>query len=112
MTQTEEEAMIKVSVFYENSEGKKFDMVYYCNKHIPMIKEKLGTACKRVEVDEGLGGAQPGTKPAFIAMAHLLFDSVETFQKAFGVHAATIKRDIPNYTDIQPIIQISNVIQM
>jgi uncharacterized protein (TIGR02118 family) len=101
--------MIKVSVFYENTEGKKFDMVYYCNKHIPMIKEKLGTACKRVEVDEGLGGAQPGTKPSFVAMAHLLFDSVDAFQKAFGLHAATFRGDIPNYTDIQPSIQISKV---
>ena len=77
-----------------------------------MIKEKLGTACKRVEVDEGLGGAQPGSKPAFVAVAHLLFDSVETFQKAFGPHAATIMGDVPNYTDIQPIVQISNVMQL
>jgi uncharacterized protein (TIGR02118 family) len=104
--------MIKVSVFYENTEGKKFDMAYYCNKHIPMIKEKLGTACKRMEVDEGLGGAQPRTKPAFVAMAHLLFDSVDAFQKAFGPHAAAIMGDVPNYTNIQPIIQISNVMQM
>jgi uncharacterized protein (TIGR02118 family) len=104
--------MIKVSVFYENTEGKKFDMAYYCNKHIPMIKEKLGIACKRVEVDEGLGGAQPGSKPAFVAVAHLLFDSVETFQNTFGPHAAIIMGDVPNYTDIQPIVQISNVTQM
>jgi uncharacterized protein (TIGR02118 family) len=104
--------MIKVSVFYENTEGKKFDTVYYCNKHIPMIKEKLGTACKHVEVDEGLGGAQPVSKPPFVAVAHLLFDSVETFQKAFGPHADTIMGDVPNYTDIQPIVQISNVMQL
>jgi hypothetical protein len=32
--------MIKVSVFYENTEGKKFDMVYYINNHIPMVIEK------------------------------------------------------------------------
>ena len=104
--------MIKVSVFYENTEGKKFDKVYYTNKHIPMIKEKLGTACKSVEVDEGLGGAQPGSKPAFVAVAHLLFDSVDEFQKAFGPHAATIMGDVPNYTDIQPVVQISNVMQI
>jgi uncharacterized protein (TIGR02118 family) len=105
--------MIKVSVFYENTEGKKFDMLYYTKNHIPMIKEKLGTACKRVEVDEGLGGAQPGgSKLALVAMAHLLFDSVDAFQKAFGPHAATIMGDVPNYTEIQPIVQISNVMQL
>jgi uncharacterized protein (TIGR02118 family) len=59
-----------------------------------------------------LGGAQPGSKPAFVAVAHQLFDSVEIFQKAFGPHAASIMEDVPNYTDIQPIVQISNVMQM
>src|SRR5687767_13666472 len=58
--------MIKVSVLYQNAEDKKFDMGYYCNKHIPMVKQKLGAACKRLEVDQGLGGAQPGSNPAFV----------------------------------------------
>ena len=87
-------------------------MVYCCNKHIPMIKEKLSAACKQMDIDQGLAGAQPGTKPAFVAMAHQLFDSVDAFQKAFGPHAATIMGVVPNYTDIQPIIQISNVMQL
>ena len=52
--------MIKVSVFYENSPGKRFDWTYYRNNHMPMVEQKFGTACKRVEVDQGLGGAQPG----------------------------------------------------
>ncbi|PYN71457.1 MAG: EthD family reductase [Betaproteobacteria bacterium] len=101
--------MIKVSVLYQNAEDKKFDMAYYCNKHIPMVKKKLGSACKRVDVDQGLGGAQPGSKPAFVAMAHLVFDSVDAFQKAFGPHADAIMGDIPNYTNIQPIIQLNEV---
>ena len=101
--------MIKVSVLYGNTEGKKFDMAYYTGSHIPMVKQKLGAACKGVEVDRGLGGAQPGSKPAFVALAHLRFDSVEAFQQAFGPHAATIMGDVPNYTDIQPVVQISEI---
>src|SRR5690348_4535504 len=101
--------MIRVSVFYQNSEGKKFDMGYYCNKHIPMLKQKLGSACKRVDVDQGMGGGQPGSKPPFVAMAHLTFDSVDAFQKAFGPHSDAIMGDVRNYTDIQPMIQINEV---
>lgn len=101
--------MVKVSVLYQNTDGKKFDMQYYCDKHIPMVKRKLGDACKRLDVDQGMGGGQPGSKPAFVAMAHLLFDSVEEFQGAFGPHADEIMGDIPNYTDIQPTIQLSEV---
>jgi uncharacterized protein (TIGR02118 family) len=99
--------MIKVSVFYPNEEGKKFDMSYYCNKHIPMCQEKLG--CKQVAVEQGLAGAAPGTRAPFIAMGHLYFDSLEAFQKAFAPHAAAIMADIPNYTNIQPTIQVSEV---
>ena len=101
--------MIKVSVMYENGEGKKFDMTYYCEKHIPMVKQKLGAACRRLDVDAGLGGAAPGSKPAFVAMANLLFDSVDEFQRAFAPHADAIMGDIPNYTDIQPLIQVNEV---
>ena len=99
--------MIKLSVFYPNEEGKKFDMSYYCNKHIPMCQEKHG--CKRVAVELGVAGAGPGTRAPFIAMGHLYFDSLEAFQNAFGPHASAIMGNIPNYTDIQPTIQTSEV---
>jgi uncharacterized protein (TIGR02118 family) len=101
--------MIKVSVFYPNNEGCKFDMDYYCNSHIPMVQEKLGEALKGVAVEQGLGGAEPGSQATYVAMGHLLFDSVEAFQDAFGPHAEAIMGDIPNYTDVQPTIQISEV---
>ena len=101
--------MIKLSVFYPNEEGKKFDMDYYLNKHLSMVKDKLGSALKNVSAEQGLGGTEPGSPPTYIAMGHLLFDSVEAFQNAFGPHIENIMADIPNYTDIQPTIQISEV---
>ena len=101
--------MIKVSVLYPNEEGKKFDMDYCLNSHIPMVQEKLGDTLKGGAVDQGLGGAEPGSPATYLAMAHLLFDSVEAFQSAFGPHAEAIMADIPNFTDIQPTIQISEV---
>jgi uncharacterized protein (TIGR02118 family) len=101
--------MIKVSVLYPNEEGKKFDMDYYCNSHIPMVQEKLGAALKGGAVEQGLSGAEPGSPATYVAMGHLLFDSVEAFQSAFGPHAEAIMADIPNYTDIQPTLQISEV---
>ena len=101
--------MIKVSVFYPNEEGKKFDMEYYINTHLPLVLGKLGDACKGGAVEHGLGGAEPGSPPIYIAMGHLLFDSIEDFQTSFGPHANEIMGDIPNYTDIQPVIQVSEV---
>ncbi|HXC89803.1 MAG TPA: EthD family reductase [Stellaceae bacterium] len=101
--------MIKVSVLYPNRESSKFDMDYYCNSHIPMVRQKLGAACKGAAVEHGLSGAAPGSRPAFIAMGHLYFDTLEAFQAAFGPHAQAFMADIPNYTDIEPTLQISDV---
>ena len=101
--------MIKVSVFYPNEEGKSFDMQYYCAKHIPLVQNCLGAALKNTAVEQGLGGAEPGSEASFTAMGHLYFDSVVDFQSSFGPHAESIMGDIPNFTDIQPTIQISEV---
>ena len=45
----------------------------------------------------------------YVVMGHLLFDSVDAFQSAFVAHAPEIMGDISNYTNIQPIVQISEV---
>lgn len=44
-------------------------------------------------------------------MCHLFFDSVESFQTGFGAQAKTIMADIPNYTDLAPVLQISDVVK-
>ena len=101
--------MIKVSVFYPTGDGAKFDMSYYCNSHVPMVQKKLGAACLKVAVEQGLGGGAQGTPPTYAAMGHLYFASVAEFQAAFAPHAEAIMADVPNYTNIQPIIQVSEV---
>ena len=42
-------------------------------------------------------------------MGHLLFESAEAFQQSFGPHAEAILGDIPNFTNTQPTIQLSEV---
>ncbi len=101
--------MIKVSVMYPNTAGKKFDLDYYCNQHVALVSRLLGKAMKGASIDKGLAGAAPGTKPAYVAIGHLYFDSMEAFQNAFGPNAAEIMADLPNYTNIEPVVQISEV---
>ena len=101
--------MIKVSVLYPNQEGKTFDMDYYCNKHVPMVAELLGDAVKGATVEEGLGGGAPGDPATYIAMGNLYFDNMESFQNSFGRNAPQIMGDLPNYTNIEPKIQVRKV---
>ena len=101
--------MIKVSVLYPNTAGATFDMNYYLTSHMPMVKRTIGASVKGMAVEEGLGGPQPGSPATYVAMGHLLFETVDAFSAAFAVHAESIMADIPNYTNTQPVIQISHV---
>jgi uncharacterized protein (TIGR02118 family) len=101
--------MIKVSVLYPNTSGVRFDMTYYLDRHMPMVRDLMGGALKGMNVEQGLAGGQPGVPAPYIAMGHLFFDSIETFQAAFAQHSAPIIADIPNYTNSQPTIQVSQV---
>lgn len=99
--------MIKVSVFYANQPGNHFDIDYYCTKHIPMVRQLCGSTLLNAAVEQGVAGATAGAPPPFLAMGHLYFETVDAFQSAFGPHTSEILADVPNYTNIQPIIQVS-----
>jgi uncharacterized protein (TIGR02118 family) len=101
--------MVKVSVFYPNRPGSHFDMSYYCSKHIPMVQRLLASTLKSVAVEEGIAGANPGSPPTYLALGHLYFESVDAFIQAWGPQAQEIVGDVPNYTNCEPIIQISTV---
>ena len=105
-----EKGSIKVSVLYPNENGKTFDMDYYCNKHVPMVAGLLGDSVIAASVEKGLGGGDPNQAPLYLAMGNLYFKSIESFQNSFGPNTERIMGDIPNYTNIEPVIQISEVI--
>ena len=101
--------MIQVAVQYPRTGGAKFDMDYYINKHMPMVSEKCGDALKGMSILQGLSGGMGGQPSANIAVGTLTFESVEAFGAAMGPHMAEIMGDIPNYTDITPVLEISEV---
>jgi len=102
--------MIKVSVLYPQSDGARFDHAYYRDRHMPMVKDKLGGACLRYTVDQGVAGGAPGAPAPFAAMCHIYCKSLEDFQQAMAPNAKDIMADVSNYTDIQPMFQISEVV--
>lgn len=101
--------MIKVSILYPNQEEKNFDMDYYCSKHAMLVTGLLGDALKGASIESGLGGGAPGSPAPFIAIANMYFNSMEEFVQAFGASADKILGDIPNFTNIEGITQISEV---
>jgi len=104
--------MIKISILYPNTPGSRFDLKYYVETHMPMSIDLLGAhpGFKGVSVEQGLGGLIPGSEAAYVAMCHFLFDSLEDFIAAFTPHADVLQGDMPNYTDIEPVIQFNEVL--
>lgn len=106
-----EKGMIKVTILYPNGEGKTFDMDYYSKKHMPMVASLLGNSLKSLAIDKGMAGRTPDEPIPYLAIGYLYFDKLSDYQSSFGPNAEKITSDIPNYTNIQPIVQVSEVLQ-
>jgi uncharacterized protein (TIGR02118 family) len=106
-----EEAMFNISSIYPNKENYRFDFDYYLNRHMPMSIERLsGTKGFRgVSVERGISIEEPAIASSYIAMCHYYFDTLDDFMAAFMPHAEELQGDIVNYTDIEPVIQINEV---
>jgi uncharacterized protein (TIGR02118 family) len=102
--------MIKVTVMYPNREGGAFDFAYWTATHLPLAAQLLGPALKGAGAEHGLTGPLPGSPAPYVAIAHLQFDSVDAFQSAFAPHAVAIMGDIPRFTNVNPTIQIGEVL--
>jgi uncharacterized protein (TIGR02118 family) len=103
--------MFNISSIYPKKEGYEFDFDYYLNKHMPRSIDLLSKSkgFKGVSVERGLDVDDLKLESPNVAMCHYYFDSVEDFMAAFGPHAEELQGDIANYTNIDPIIQISKV---
>ena len=76
---------------------------------MPMAVRLLGSAVKAVSVEIGVGGAMPGQPAPFSAIAGFTCESMEAFTAAFMPVAGQLQGDIPKYTDIDPVIQVSEI---
>jgi uncharacterized protein (TIGR02118 family) len=98
--------MHRVTVAYPNKADAKFDFDYYMKQHIPFVAGLVG---KRIEVGRGISSAT-GSPAAFVCVATIPIDSVAAFQAVLAQHGAEIFADIPNYTNIEPIVQFDEIL--
>lgn len=101
--------MIKVALLYPNGEGKTFNMDYYSNKHMPMAARLFGDSLKAMAIDKGLASGTPDTPLSYLAIGYFYFETMSSFQNSMKANSATLRADIQNYTNIKPVIQISEV---
>jgi len=101
--------MIKVAILYPNGEGKTFDMDYYASKHMPLAASLFGDSLKAMSIDKGITSGIPDVPVPYLAIGYFYFEDMSSLQNAMGPNREKLRADIPNYTNIQPVIQISEV---
>lgn len=107
-----ETGMFKVAILYANGEDKTFDMDYYEKKHMPMVAGFLGKNLKFYEIDKGIAGRTPNDKVPFVTIGYFYVSDVAEYNKAIGQNREAIVSDFKNYTNIQPVVQISEIKQI
>lgn len=90
---------------YSRVKDSNFDLNYYQNTHMPMVKGYLGNACQGIQIEIPINEEQP-----YHVIAHLLFESFESFQKSYLPHSEVVRADIPNYTNLTPSVQMGSVV--
>jgi uncharacterized protein (TIGR02118 family) len=104
--------MIKVAILYPNGEGKTFDLDYYSTKHMPMAATLFGAKLKALSIDKGLASGRPNEPVPYLAIGYFYFDNMESYKSAMGPNPEKLGADVQNYTNIKPILQVSEVHQV
>jgi uncharacterized protein (TIGR02118 family) len=106
-----EKGLIKVSIMYPYAEGKTFNMEYYETKHMPMVARFLGSNLVKYTIEKGIASGIPNQPLPFMAIGTFYVKSLSDYQAAIGPNRDAIRADFSNYTNISPVILISEVIK-
>ena len=106
-----EKGLIKVSIMYPFAEGKTFNMDYYESKHMPMVAGYLGENLIKYTIEKGVSSGIPSQPLPFMAIGIFYVKSLSDYQAAVGPHRDAIRADFPKYTNISPIILVSEVLK-
>lgn len=101
--------MIKVSILYSKVPHTHFNERYYLDVHIPLSVKLQGAYLKAIQVDTALTGAPAEAQPPYVAICHFYYASLEHFFAAFLPNRAVLEADMQQYTNIHPLVQMSEV---
>ncbi|GAB3885718.1 EthD family reductase [Spirosoma agri] len=100
--------MVRLTVLYPKTKGTTFNRAYYLESHIPLVKKRLTPfGLQGIDLQEGLSGNEPGSLPAYAMITGLRFNTTDELNRGLNEHGAELIGDIANFTDAQPLMQVS-----
>jgi uncharacterized protein (TIGR02118 family) len=106
-----EKGLIKVSVMYPYAEGKTFNMEYYETKHMPMVAGYLGANLIKYTIEKGVASGVPNQPLPYMAIGTFYVKNLGDYQAAIAPNRDAIRADFPNYTNVAPVIFVSEVVK-
>jgi uncharacterized protein (TIGR02118 family) len=97
--------VLRLTVMYPRAQDATFDFEYYSTVHVPMCLSFWG-----IDADSNNCEMERGIDGPFLASASVRFESREALDAAIGSPGGeALAEDIPNYTNVKPISQISEI---
>lgn len=104
--------MIRLTALYRHSPGAEFDFTYYTSTHMRLARERLREyGMGLVQVEKGMETLD-GQAPGYVCIAHVEFSNLQDLKRGLEAHAEDLMADVPNYTNIEPEVQISEVLEV
>ena len=106
-----EKGLIKISIMYPFAEGKTFNMEYYETKHMPMVAGLLGSNLVKYTIEKGVASGIPNQPLPYMAIGTFYVKSLDAYQAAVGPKRDAIRADFVNYTNVVPVILVSEEVR-
>jgi uncharacterized protein (TIGR02118 family) len=102
--------MYKVSVMYPTQKNGNFDVDYYCTKHLELVEKYMKPfGLIRFEILKGISGGGD-SPPPFAYIGNMYFETGDGYEKAIAASKGVLRNDVPNFTNITPMRQISEIL--
>ena len=94
-----------LTILYPYGNPDTFNHDYYRDSHLPMIMKLCGTkAISRFELRKGLSSQDGTGAPPYTATINIYIGDQEAFDKAGKLHNQTMIDDVPNFSQVHPVI--------
>lgn len=86
-------------------------MEYYETKHMPMVAGLLGPNLVKYTIEKGIASGIPNQPLPYMAIGIFYVKSLSDYQVAIAPNLSLIRADIANFTNIIPIVLVSEVVK-
>lgn len=101
--------MLYITAVYPNEPGSRFDADYYLTSHTERAEALLAPhGLRTIRTMIGTAGLD-GSPPPYWAVSEMQFTSRKDFDAAIAASGDALFADIPNYTNVTPVLQVSEL---